>query len=214
VSLAKAADRSSHASQYYFSVLKTLMRYSSLQSLLPEKHRRRATLTYYESIKGLSHAKGQPLFWLQYAIASLVDAEKTEEFERAEKYFKTAYALAEGRQFWDSFQIDNHYARFLLARAISLGDPSSCMRDFRSARLLIHNEIERERLHYGYRVATLYADFYEKLGPKLKPQDKDEIRRAAKHVCERIEKLPPVSQDQRYVRTCWERLQKIIESTV
>lgn len=152
------------------------------------------------------------MFWLQYAIASLVDAEKTEEFERAEKYFKTAYSLAEGRDFWDSFQIDNYYARFLLTRAVSLGDASTCMAAFRDARKLIHNQIERERLHYGYRVAALYADFYEKFEPVLQPQHKEEIKRAAKHVCERIEKLPPWRQDQRYVHTCWERLQKILES--
>jgi hypothetical protein len=213
VSLAKAADRAANASSYYFSILKTLMRYGSLQALLPEKQRRRITLTYYESIKGLNHAKRNPLFWLQYAIASLVDAEKTEEFERAEKYFKTAYSLAEGRDWWDSFQIDNHFARFLLTKAISLGDVSTCMRAFRDARKLIHNQIERERLRYGYRVATLYADFYEKFAPSLKPQHKDEIKSAAKHVCERIEKLPPERQGQRYVHTCWERLQTILEST-
>lgn len=215
VSLAKAADTAANASSYYFSILKTLMRYGSLQALLPEKHRRRATLTYYESIKGLNHAKRNPLFWLQYAIAALVEAERTEEFERAEKYFRTAYSLAEVRDFWDSFQIDNYYARFLLTRAISLGDVSTCMGAFRDARKLIHNQIEeKERLRYGYRVATLYADFYEKFEPVLQPQHKEEIKRAAKHVCERIEKLPPERQDQRYIRTCWERLQKILESRI
>jgi hypothetical protein len=212
VSLAKAADRSAGASSYYFNIVKTLMRYSSLQALLPEKSGRRMALTYYESIKGLNHAKRAPLFWLQYAIAALLDAEKTEEFERAEKYFKTAYSFAEDREFWDSVQIDNQYARFLLMRAISLGDVSTCMAAFREARKLIHGQIERERLHYGYRVAALYADFYEKFATVLQPPNREEIRRAAKHVCERIEKLPPERQKQRYVENCWDVLQKILES--
>ncbi len=214
VSLAKAADKAAHASKHYFGLLKSLMRFNTLQSLLPEKDRRRATLTYYESIKGLDHAKMQPLFWLQYAIASLIDAERTEEFERAEKYFKTAYSLAEARDQWDSVQIDNHYARFLLKRATAIGDVSTCMTAFRSARKLIHNQIERERLHYGYRVASLYWEFYEKLAPSLQPQAKDEIKRAAKHVCDRIEKLPPQRQDQRYVHECWDLLQKLIHSAI
>jgi hypothetical protein len=214
VSLAKAADKAASASRYYYSILKTLMRYGSLQALLPEKHRRLTTLSYYESIKGLNHAKRHPLFWLQYAIAALVDAEKTDEFERAEKYFKTAYSLAGGLDFWDSFQIDNHYARFLLTRAISLGDVSTCMGAFREARQLIHNQIERERLRYGYRVATLYADFYDKFEPVLRPQQKEEIKRAAQHVCERIEKLPLERQNQKYVHTCWEQLQKILERPI
>jgi len=214
VSLAKAADKAASASRYYYSILKTLMRFGSLQALLPEKHRRLTTLSYYESIKGLNHAKNHPLFWLQYAIAALVDAEKTDEFERAEKYFKTAYSLAGELDFWDSFQIDNHYARFLLTRAISLGDVSTCMGAFREARQLIHNQIERERLRYGYRVATLYAEFYEKFEPVLKPPQKEEIKRAAQHVCERIEKLPLERQNQKYVHTCWEQLQKILERPI
>jgi hypothetical protein len=207
-SLAKAADRSAHASRYYFGILKTLMRYSSLQQLLPERDRGRATLTYYESIKDLSQAKTQPLFWLQYAIACLV----IEEFERAEKYFRTAYSFAETRDYWDSFQIDNHFARFLLTRAISLGDASTCMAAFRNARKLIHDQIERERLYYPYRVASLYADFYERFASVLSPPNREEIKRAAKHICERIQKLPQERQQQRYVVECFEKLQKVLES--
>jgi hypothetical protein len=209
ISLAKTTDNSAHASSYYFNILKTLMRYSTLQSLLPEKDRGRATLDYYESIKGLSHAKMQPLFWLQYAIACLV----IDEFERAEKYFQTAYSFSEGRDHWDSFQIDNHFARFLLTRAIAQGDVSTSMGAFRNARKLIHGQIERERLHYPYRVASLYFDFYERFAPELKPQNREEIRRAAKHICERIQKLPPERQEQRYVRECWDKLQKVVETT-
>ena len=212
ISLAKAADKSANASRYYFNILKTLLRYNSLQAALPEKHRRRATLIYYESIKGLSNTRRQPLFWLQYAIACLVDAEKAEDFERAAKYFKTAYSLGEERDFWNSFQIDNYYARFLLTRAIFLEDVSTCMAAFRDARKLLHNQIEIERLYYGFRVATLYADFYEKFASVLQPQQKEEVKRAAKHVCDRIEKLPLERQNQKYVQKCWERLQEILES--
>ena len=210
IALARAADKAAHASSYYYSILKALMRHGNLQALLPEKDRQRPILTYYESIKGLSQAKTQPLFWLQYAIACLF----LEKYERAEKYFKTAYSFAEAREYWDSFQIDNHYARFVLVRAISLGDASTCMTAFRNARKLIHNQIERERLHYPYRVASLYADFYDKFAPELKAQNKEEVKRAAKHICERIAKLPLDRQQQRYVHECWENLQRVVESTI
>ena len=212
LSLAKLTDRSAHASLFYYGIFKNLVRHSNVQALLPEKDRRRITLAYYESIKGLSHTKMQPLFWLQYAIACLF----YEEFERAEKYFETAYALGKDLPYWDTFQIDNHFARFLLTRATSLGDASSCMTAFRGARKIIHNQIEteKERLHYPFRVASLYGDFYERFARVLKPQHKEEIKRAVKHVCDRIEKLPPERQDQRYVHECWEKLEKVLESTI
>jgi hypothetical protein len=204
--LAKLTDKSAYASPYYFNILKSLMRHTNVQSLLPENSRGRATLAYYESIKELEHAKGNPLFWLQYAIACLV----IEEFERAEKYFQTAYSFGKSRDYWDTFQIDNHYARFLLTRAISLNDISTCMTAFRSARAIIHNQIERERLHYPYRVASLYSDFYARFASRLKMQNKDEIKRAAKHVCERIEKLPPIRQEHPDIRDCFAKLERVL----
>ena len=157
----------------------------------------------------MDHTKTQPLFWLQYAIACLV----IDEFERAEKYFETAYSLAGKREYWDAYQIDNHFARFLLMRAIHQGDASTAMAAFRQARKLIHNQLERERLHYPYRVASMYADFYDRFAHELPLGSKEEVKRAAQHICDRIEKLPPDRQEQRYVQDCWARLQKIVSSS-
>ncbi len=103
-----------------------------------------------------------PLFWLQYAIACTV----FEEFDPADKYFDTAYALAETKEF-NAFQIDNHYARFLLMRAIRSKDPANCMKSFRDARKLIFEQIQTERLHYPFSVATNIAEFYDQFAAYL-----------------------------------------------
>src|SRR5262249_8501255 len=116
----------------YFELLKSLTRFNGLQQILPERDPRKAVIRYYESIKSLANTAKQPLFWLQYAIACTV----LEEFDRAEAYFSTAYSLAEARDF-NAYQIDNHFARFILVRAIRAKDEGKCMKSFRQARKLI-----------------------------------------------------------------------------
>ncbi len=101
------------ASPRYYELFKNLMRYSSVQTLLPEQGRNHAVIRYYESVKNLNRCKFNPLFWLQYAIACLV----MNDLPRAQTYFDTAYSLGVNQNF-DTFQIDNHFARFLLVQAI------------------------------------------------------------------------------------------------
>jgi hypothetical protein len=194
--MARASDRYAD-DPAYFELLKSLTRFGNLQHLFSEKDRRKAVMQYYESNKGLAHTKKHPLFWLQYAIACTV----LEEFERAEKYYHTAYSLAEATDF-SAYQIDNHYARFLLMRSIRSKDQGSCMKSFRMARKLIFEQIQTERRHYPFRVATNIAEFYDTFAAFLSAEERLEVARAAKHVIERIGALPKERQEQRYVPEC------------
>jgi hypothetical protein len=203
--MVKAADVNARNDQYYLGLLRDLTRFSGLQHIFPEKDRRTACIRYYESIKSLSHTRQHPLFWLQYAIACTV----FEEFDRAEKYFNTAYAFAEASDF-NTFQIDNHYARFLLMRAIRSRDPGNCMKSFREARKFIFEQIETERRHYPFRVAKIIADFYDTFAGLLSDADKSEIGAAAKYVLDRIEVLPKGTQEQRYVIDCRDAMQHVL----
>jgi SIR2-like domain len=203
--MVKAADVNARNDKYYLALLRDLTRFSGLQLIFPEKDRRTACIRYYESIKSLYHTRQHPLFWLQYAIACTV----FEEFDRAEKYFNTAYAFAEARDF-NTFQIDNHYARFLLMRAIRSKDSGNCMKSFREARKFIFEQIETERRHYPFRVASIIAEFYDTLAGLLSEADKKEIAAAAKHVLNRIEVLPNERQQQRYVIDCREAMQHVL----
>ncbi len=205
--MAKAADANARNSKFYFEVLKDLTKFNGLQYIFPEKDRRKAFIRYYESIKDLYNTRKHPLFWLQYAIACTL----FEEFDRAEKYFATAYALAEARDNFDSFQIDNHYARFLLMRAIATKDESNCMKSFRGARKLIFEQVQTERRHYPFRVATNLAEFFDTFVAVLSAAHKQEIARAAKHILGRIEALPKERQDQRYVTDCRKAMLHVLE---
>lgn len=204
--MAKAADRAAGASRFYYDLFKRLVLFSNVQHLFPDSERRRGVLHYYELLKNLGHAKRNPLFWLQYAIACTL----FEDLERAGTYFATAYSFAELMDRYDTFQIDNHYARYLLVQATRSGDAATAMVAFRKARKIIFEQIQRERLHYPYRVATAFGEFYDTFAPVFSHEQKAEIARAAKYVSDRIERLPRERQDQKYVEKCWEAMQRII----
>jgi tetratricopeptide (TPR) repeat protein len=197
--LAKNADRAMRInSPYYRQVLGALMRYSNLQHVLPDKGRRDAAYRYYEAIKNLQSTRRDPLFWLQYAIAALV----FEDFPRAGKYFESAYAFAKERPGFNTFQIVNHYARFLLLRAARGAAPADPMGDFREARKIVTEQIRKEQLHYPFRVAMLYLDFFERFEGSLASRDNDEIRRAAESVLDRISKLQGYRRRHEDVERC------------
>lgn len=207
ISLARSTHKIAAESRYYFDLLRAFARFTNLQSLLPETGRMNACLHYYETIKTLEFYQTDPLFWLQYAMACLV----FEDFDRARKYFEAAYSYAKKRGSFDSYQIDNHYARFLLMRAIHSRDASNCMVDFRSARKIILNQMQNERMNYPYRVATVIANFYEAFAPSLSDEYRSEIARTAQSIADRIEKLPEVQQRNRIVVESWEAMQRVLQ---
>ena len=72
VRIAEQTGKGRNVSPRYHNIFMSLMRFGSLQSVLPAKGRRNAVIEYYESVKNLEGCRSNPLFWLQYAIGSLV----------------------------------------------------------------------------------------------------------------------------------------------
>jgi hypothetical protein len=210
--LARRADRAAAAAAQYRGVLKELMRFSNLKILLGRDDSGPAALRLYESIKHLHGCRNNPSFWLQYAIAALFTGDLT----RADKYFETAYAFA--RQYkvtygdYDTYQIDNHYARHLLVTAVERQDAAMVMQYFRRARKILTQQLKSERLHYPYRVARLYYDLYVAFEDDLSEGDVAEIARAAQFVLSQSNKLPPERHRHKYVKECREGMEYIISS--
>jgi hypothetical protein len=209
IGLISRADKVVQISAYNRELFKNLVRYSNVHLLFPEKDRGRASMRVYESIKHLSHCNSSPLFWLQYAIAALV----AQDFDRAKAYLDTAYSFADNMDNYDSYQIDNHYARFLLERIIFKRDFAAAMEVFREARQLLFSQLVNERLHYPYRVASLWGKFYSTFRDGLSAEEKKEIRAGATYVCKRIEALPSDRSSHRSVIECWEAMQSILSDT-
>lgn len=97
-------------------------------------------------------------------------------------------------------------------RAIQSKSVDQSMLDFREARKIVFGQIQNERLHYPYRVASTFGQFYDCFASDLSPQQKEEIKRAAKHISDRIESLPEGRQQHRHVEDCWRAMQKILNT--
>ena len=207
--IARVADRAAGAPLHYYDLLRNLMRFGSLQLLLPERNRRGAVIKYYENIKNLYAARNQPQFWLQYAIATLV----MDDLVRSEKYFATAYSLAYARDGYDTYMIDNHYARYLLVAAKQSSDVDSAVKMFQEAQELLEPQLARERRHYSYRVASLYRDFFDAWQGTLSPDQKARVGRAARYVADRIANLPERRSQQKYVAECTDAMKYLIQRT-
>lgn len=195
VRMVKEADER-RVSKEYYQILNTLMRYGSVSSILPEASRLESTINFYEGVKNLSSTKRNPQFWLQYAIAAMAIG----RLERAERYFKDAYALAwDG---YDTFQIDNHYARFLIEKGIVNADISDAILQVNKATKIVLQQMASEVRYYPYRVATGIFRFYDKVKRQLSPADKASFKRTFLEIEKRTESAGGGLKKNRYVIEC------------
>jgi hypothetical protein len=206
IAITKAADQAASISREYFVILGALMRFGTTQNFFPEEVSNAFVIRYYEAMRELRYCKRYPLFWLQYAIACLF----SHDFDRAQKFFESAYSFAKESNF-RTFQIDNHYARYLLLRSIHDGVPSLAMEAFRSAQKLIFEQMRHERLHYPYRTAALIGDWFDAFGDQITYDELQEVKRGANFIVARIAELPETSQQQRYIAECYKRMRLIID---
>ena len=167
-------------------ILKELLSFSNLQRILQKDTAdyKFNILRFFEEIRNTKFCHVNPHFWLQYAIARLAER----EYELADSYFKTAYSYADKIEWFDSYQIDNHHARYLIENEIYNGSIESCMSQFLKAHKILTNQHDKNRTrHYPFRVAQNYYPFYEKYFKALKKQDKIIFIHSCKEILGRIE---------------------------
>lgn len=155
--------------------LKALTRYNNLDKLFKKTSGfNRAIFTFYENIVDCEYNRNNPLFWLQFAIARLADA----DYENSEYCFENAYEFAKSQAF-DTYQIDNHYARYLLENAIYRGSQENSMQVFQEAHMkLMTRRRGDEYKYYNYRVANNYLPFYERFYEGFSINEKRDFIRA------------------------------------
>ena len=206
IKMVQRVEKGSEVNPRYYSLFKNLMRFGCVQTLLPKQGKRNAVIRYYEAIKTLDKCRQNSLFWLQYAIASLV----IEELPRAKRYFDTAYALAEKRGL-DTFQIDNHFARFLMEQAVKEDlDVSSATKNYRQAWQIIDRQMKDERRHYPYRVAINFYNFIIKYGSKMELSQIEDLASKANKILNRINELSEYRRQNRYVIKCQKAMNDVI----
>ena len=132
---------------------------------------------------------------------------------RSKHYFDTAYALADARDRYDTYMIDNHYARYLLVAARRSSNVGAAVKMFQEAQELLELQLVRERRHYSYRVARFYRGFFDAWQSKLSPAEKAQVGHAARYVAERIAGLPELKRRQRYIAECSDAMEHLIRQT-
>lgn len=183
------------------SISNNLMRYGNVSLILPEKQRLAATIKYYESIKDLPGVARNPQFWLQYAIGCLANR----QLDRAGRYFDAAYSLAERDSAYDTFQIDNHYARFLLHKAVTDQSIGDSMLQIMEAKEIVIRQIRGEVRHYPYRVALSFFDVYDALIQRMSPDSKKQVQGILSEIHGYASRAGSSLRNNRYVLECLRR---------
>ena len=167
-------------------ILRKMMIFSNLQLILNNKDKdyKYNLIRFYEAIRPLGECAENPYFWLQYAILKLFEY----DYKAAEVFFNNAYSYAKNKPGFDTYQIDNHHARFLLENEMEYGSQASCMQAFeRAHNILIDPKHRDDAYYYPYRVSQKYYPFYEKFYKGMTRDEKKVFISACDAMLERTE---------------------------
>ena len=197
-----------------FRIVKSIVSFSRLQTIFnlnDNPKLKPAILNFFEEVKNTHFAKKNPFFWLQYAIARL----SVRDYAISDIYFKTAYSFAGEDTDFDTYQIDNHYARHILENEIYNGEIKTCMEQFLKAHnlLSVRSDINQNR-HYPLRVAINYGKFYDKFFIDLNNQDQIVFLSSCKEMAQKVteyKKLVPENRRNKSAIICEIELNRILE---
>lgn len=156
-----------------------ILTYRMLSKFLPNA----LIFSIYENVSDCVSCLDRPLFWLQFAIARTSDS----DFEKAKLNFDTAYALAKQLPGYNTYQIDTHYAHYLLKKSIQtdLDEHENPFDIFKEAHnLLIHRSKADESRHYIYRVASDYQPYFERYNAEMSAHEIVEFRKCCNTIYE------------------------------
>lgn len=138
------------------SIQKSLLRFSVVERLLPEKNRMQSLVRYYENLKReVLWLRRDPHFWLQYGMAQLT----YRHYDKAQGYFDQAYSLAEKRYNYHTDHIDTQQARLYLLQSTSVLDSNKSFQLFHDAHKLLLGLPDD---FHKYRQVENYKDVFEK----------------------------------------------------
>lgn len=191
------------------SLLREYVSYSNIYLLIKSDNDswQQAIDYYFDELRNLNFCRENPHYWLQYAILNLEKG----QLELAKTQFDTAYSFAKKRSRFDTYQLDNQYARYLLLSQLASEDVKSCMPTFREVHRILTNNLSPNKLkYYPYRVANLYVDIYNKFFKSLTDNERDEFLRYLKEMNLSIEAYLKIVEDYRTKRFVLKTQEKIL----
>lgn len=122
----------------------------------------------FEDIRSCRFCENNPHYWLQYAISKLGER----KYEEAKLYFDNAYTFAKRKIGFDTYQIDNHFARYLLENVIYSDNDDEYMKAFRQAHNILTDRSHlKDTKYYPFKVARSYLPFYEKFKNRMSKKE-------------------------------------------
>lgn len=199
----------------YRKVLRSLLSYTNIQRVLNNNDPKYKSIIieFFEDVRRCDFCKNNPHYWLQYAIVKLDDG----DYPLSETFFKNAYSYAAKKDSFDTYQIDNHYARFLLENEINVGDDKSCMDVFLKAHhILMDTKHDKDTKYYPFRVARNYKPFYTRFYKNMTRKNKEVFVHSCEEMLEMIEryyKAAPPYANRKDVRIAKNDLEQIVAAT-
>ena len=177
-------------------LFKSLLRFSIVERLLPEKNRKDNLVRYYEQAKRIvSWLSSEPHYWVQYAMALLT----FNDFDRAQGLLDQAYALAARRSNYHTNNIDTQQARLHLLRCLQESAPTEAARYFTLADTLLRrvpNDTGK------LRQLERYVDIYKQKYSIFPTRSKVDFEHACKSVRDAL-KTSIARRELSSVRTDW-----------
>lgn len=176
-------------SRQYSRALQLLLSYTTLQRVLNKEDNNfnHAMRGFFEEIRETKFCKNNPHYWLQYAIRKLDE----HDYNAARIYFENAFAYAKAKDGFDSYQIKNHYARYLLENAVNSDTLlDNYMEIFKEAHNIVIDPFHlSENKYYPFRVARNYLPFYKQYKVRMNVHEKKYIQEACMKVLQMIDKF-------------------------
>lgn len=164
-------SRHSYLERYAY-VLKMIISFSNLRLVFNKNDSsvEEMYILFYENARKTGYYDNNLFFWVQYSIAMM----EIKNYDAAWIYLENASSLSTKRYNEDSYQVDSLRARLMLEKTLYDKDQEHAFENFKSAHELICSNKTPE-LHYPYRQASHYIDFYRLFYPRFTKKEKVEF---------------------------------------
>lgn len=163
-------------------IFKTLLRFSFVERLLPEKNKKNNLHKYYSELKVVvPWLKKNPHFWVQFGMSCL----PYKDYKKAQDYFEQAYSFAKNKTDYHTENIDTQQSRLFLLQAIDENDPIESFILFDKANTLL-NSLNNNV--YKFRQVIKYRDYYSIKFKILRNKEKVLFEHACKEMLQSVHK--------------------------
>jgi len=189
------------AGKFARDMLRDLMRFAVVGRLFDSEDRRDFIVSFYERLRSSEYCRSNPQFWLQYAMARM----DRSEYRLADSLLGMAESRASQLANYDSYQIENQRAKFLLlsrAETIEYNDINS---SYMRAATITFRQIDNARAKvdpYPMRLISAHEIFLSRRADELDSRTKAVANNVVRRFEQRLESWP--EQEYRVERREWE----------